>query len=302
MHARHAVTGAFGFSGRHIATRLLARGDEVLNLTNHPKRPDPFAGRVPVAPLVFTDDKSLAGSLRGIDVLFNTYWFRVPKAGETHDDAVRNLGVLFAAARRAGVRRIVHISVANPDAQSPHSYYRGKARAEEALAASGVGHAVLRPAVLFGDEPILVNTVAWLLRRVPLFAIPGDGRYPIQPVSVNDVADLALAAAALDENVAWDAAGPETMSFTEFIRAVRSAVGSRALVVHVPALLALLGARGLGLVTSTMLLTAEELDAMTAGLLASHEPPRGTTRFSEWLAASGTWLGRQRVPRVVHRN
>jgi NADH dehydrogenase len=298
---RHAVTGAYGFTGRHIATRLLARGDDVLNLSNNLNRPDPFGGRVPVAAFATDDEGALSDSLRGIDVLFNTYWFRLAHAGVTHDDAVRNSAVLFAAARRAGVRRIVHISVANPDAKSPFAYYRGKARVEEALAASGVGHAVLRPAVLFGDEPILVNTIAWLLRRLPVFAIPGDGDYPIQPVSVGDVADLAMAAAALDEDVAWDAAGPETVSFTEFVRLIRRAVGSHALVVHVPSPLTLLAARGLELVMRTTVLTAEELEAMTAGLLASREPPRGTTPFSEWLAASGTWLGLHRVPEVLPR-
>ncbi len=205
---RHAVTGAFGFSGRHIAGRLLARGDEVVTLTNHPDRPDPFGGALDVRPLDFGDPAGLARALDGVDTLFNTYWVRFPHDGVTHATAVRNSRTLFDAAHEAGVRRIVHVSIANPDPASHFAYYRGKALVEQALVASGVGHAILRPTLLFGDEPILANTIAWLLRHVPLFGIPGDGRYGLQPIAVEDLAALALAAAAVDGDVTWDAAGP----------------------------------------------------------------------------------------------
>ena len=296
---RHAVTGAFGFSGRHIAGRLVARGDEVVNLTNHPARPDPFGSRLDTHPLDFADPAALTRALDGVDTLFNTYWVRFPRDGVTHAAAVRHSRILFAAARDAGVRRIVHVSIANPDPGSRFSYYRGKAQVEQALVASGVGHAILRPPMLFGDVPILANTIAWLLRHVPLFGIPGDGRYGLQPIAVEDLAALALEAAATDGDLTWDVAGPEIVSFTELVEAIRAATGSRARLVHVPAPIALASASVLGRALGDVLLTREELEALMDGLLVSREQPRGTTSLSDWLAANGDWLGRRYVNEVT---
>lgn len=295
---RHAVTGALGFSGRHIAARLIARGDTVVNLTNHPDRPDPFGDRLEVHPLDLAHPDALAAALRDVDTLFNTYWVRFPRDGVTHATAVRRSQRLFEAARDAGVRRIVHVSIANPDPASRFSYYRGKAQAEQALVASGVGHAILRPTMLFGDEPILANTIAWLLRHVPVFGIPGDGRYGLQPIAVDDLAALALDAAAIDGDVTWDAAGPEILSFTELVEAVRDATGGRARLVHLPAPVALASAAVLGRAIGDVLLTGEEQEALMAGLLVSREQPRGTTRFTDWLEANGDWLGTRHLNEV----
>ena len=221
-----AVTGAFSFSGRHIAARLLEAGHEVVNLTNHPERPDPFGGRTRVRPLAFDED-ALAADLAGVDTLFNTYWVRFARGTTDHHLAVANSRVLFAAAAQAGVRRIVHVSIANLEDRPSDPYYAGKGEVERALRAAGPRWAILRPAVLFGDEPILVNSIAWLLRHLPVFLIPGDGRYGIQPVHVEDLADLAVAGAAGNDNSVLDVAGPETFTFEEFVRlsATRRAAG-----------------------------------------------------------------------------
>ena len=297
--ARVAVTGALGFSGRHVTERLLDRGDVVLNLTNHPDRPDPFGGRVEARALAFNRPAELEASLEGVDTLVNTYWVRFPHAGSTHADAVRNSRILFEAASTAGVRRIVHVSIANPSPTSRQSYYRGKAQVEAALATSGVGHAILRPTVLFGDEPILVNSIAWLLRRFPVFAVPGDGRYGVQPIAVEDLADLVLAAADAPEDLTWDAVGPEVYSFEELVAAVRAAVGSQARIVHVPGAVALAAAGVLGGAVGDVLLTREELESLTSGVLVSRELPRGRRSFAAWLAASGHRLGRDYLPEVA---
>jgi NADH dehydrogenase len=296
--SRHAVTGALGFSGRHIAGRLVARGDTVVNLTNHPDRPDPFRGGLDVQPLDFARPSALARALDGVDTLFNTYWVRFPHDGVTHASAVRNSRILFEAAREAGVRRIVHVSIANPDPASHFAYYRGKAQVEQSLAASGVGHAILRPTMLFGDEPILANTIAWLLRHLPVFGIPGDGRYALQPIAVEDLAAIALDAAARNDDLTWDAAGPEVFSFTELLESIRAAIGSRTPFVHLPPPVALVSAAVLGRAIGDVLLTREELEALMAGLLVSHEQPRGTTRLTDWLDANGTWLGRRYLNEV----
>lgn len=293
-----AVTGAFGFSGRHIAARLLDDGRELITLTNHPHRPDPFDGRVAVRPLAFTDPAALTTALRGVDTLYNTYWIRLERGGMTYAGAVRNTRTLFDAAAAAGVRRVVHISIANGSVDSELPYYRAKALTEAALRASGIGHAILRPAVLMGDEPILLNLIAWLLRHLPVFAVAGNGRYGIQPIHVDDLARLAVELGRRTDDVAVDAAGPEQLTFTEFVRLIRGAVGSRALIVHVPPPLAYIGGRALGVVLRDVVLTRDELDGLTTGLLASHEPPLGTTRFTSWLEESASWLGRRYISEV----
>ncbi len=296
---RHAVTGALGFSGRHLTARLLEQGDDVVNLTNHPDRPDPFTGRVSAEPLGFDRPQQLAAALDGVDTLFNTYWVRFPRGGLTHAVAVRNSIILIEAARAAGVRRIVHVSIANASPTSRLSYYRGKAQVEAALARSGVSHAVLRPTVLFGDEPILPNSIAWLLRRLPIFGIPGDGRYGVQPLHVDDLVALALEAAAREDDVICDAVGPEIYSFEELVVAIRDAVGSSSRLVQMPSPLALLAAGALGRTVGDVLLTREELEGLMDGLLVSTELPRGEHRFSDWLRDNGHWLGRAYLSEVA---
>jgi NADH dehydrogenase len=292
-----AVTGAFGFSGRHIAARLLAGGHEVVNLTNHPDRPDPFDGRTHVRPLAF-EEASLAAELAGVDTLFNTYWVRFARGRTDHRLAVANSRVLLAAATRAGVRRIVHVSIANLEERPSDPYYAGKGLVERAVREAGPSWAILRPAVLFGDEPILVNSIAWLLRHLPVFMIPGDGRYGIQPAHVEDLADLAVAAAAGTEDTLQDVAGPETFGFEEFVRLIRREIGSRALIVRAPSTMAMLAAQTVSPVLRDVLITRQEMEGLLAGVLVSHQPPLGRRRFSDWLREAAPWLGRRYLSEV----
>ncbi len=292
-----AVTGAFSFSGRHIAARLLEAGHEVVNLTNHPERPDPFGGRTRVRPLAFDED-ALTADLAGVDTLFNTYWVRFARGTTDHHLAVANSRVLFAAAAKAGVRRIVHVSIANLEDRPSDPYYAGKGEVEHALRDAGPSWAILRPAVLFGDEPILVNSIAWLLRHLPVFLIPGDGQYGIQPAHAEDLADLAIAAAVGQDNTVQDVAGPETFTFEELLRLIRHETGSRVLLLHAPSGIALLAARSLSPILGDVLITSEEMEGLLAGVLVSHQPPLGRRRFSEWLHESAPWLGRRYLSEV----
>jgi NADH dehydrogenase len=292
-----AVTGAFSFSGRHIAARLLEAGHEVVNLTNHPERPDPFGGRTRVRPLAF-DEEALTADLAGVDTLFNTYWVRFARGTTDHHLAVANSRVLFAAAAKARVRRIVHVSIANLEDRPSDPYYAGKGEVERALRASGPSWAILRPAVLFGDEPILINSIAWLLRHLPVFLIPGDGQYGMQPAHVEDLADLAIAAAGGEDNTVQDVAGPETFTFEELLRLIRRETGSRVLLLHAPSGVALLAARSLSPILGDVLITSEEMEGLLAGVLVSHQPPLGRRHFSEWLHESAPWLGRRYLSEV----
>ncbi|MGE5251100.1 MAG: SDR family oxidoreductase [Bacteroidota bacterium] len=288
-----AITGAFSYSGKYITRRLLERGQEVITLTGHPERPDPFEGRVKVRPLDFQDQTKLLDSLRGVDTFFNTYWVRFDRGRNTQPAAVENTRRLVQAAAEAGVRRIVHISITNPSADSPLPYFSGKAANEQSVVTSGMSYAILRPTVLFGREDILINNIAWLLRRFPFFALPGDGRYCLQPAYVDDLAALAIEAADRPENLVWDVVGPENLSFREMVEMIGTKIGHPRPLVPVDPRLALAAARLISIFVGDVVLTREEVQGLMQNLLVSQEPPRGTTRLSDWLRANRDQVGRE---------
>lgn len=288
----HAVTGAFGYSGRHIARLLLDRGEAVASLTGHPDRPDPFGGRVQVRAFHLERPDLMRDALRDVKVLYNTYWVRFEHGSTTFAGAVENSRRLFHAAAAAGVERVVHVSITNPSPDSPLPYFRGKAEVEQALRASGLSHAILRPAVFFGGRDVLINNIAWLLRRLPAFGV-APGSYGLQPVHVDDLAHLAVEQGASAVDATFDAVGPEVLGFRELVVTVRGAVQSRARIVTVPQRLLLLTARLVGALVRDVVLTPDEVEGLRAGLLVSSGPPTGETRFSEWLARNASALGRQ---------
>ena len=293
-----AVTGAFSYSGKYITRRLLARGEEVITLTGHPNRPDPFSGKVKAYPLDFDPSlhsgqapHRLTRSLQGVDVLVNTYWVRFDKGENTQPRAVENTRKLVNAAKAAGVKRIVQISITNPSAESHLPYFWGKAANEKAVIDSGMSYAILRPTVLVGDEDILINNIAYLLRRFPFFALPGDGSYKLQPVHVDDVAELAVDGVYRTDNYIVDAVGPDIFTFREMVELIGDKIGARRLLIPVPPRLALLAAQILSLFVKDVMLTPEEVDGLMAGLLVSKEPPRGKTRLADWLEQNKDRVG-----------
>ena len=287
------VTGAFGHTGRYIAQRLLERGGIVKTLTRTPASRSPFGNRVKALPLDFIDFGSLVEHLRGADTLYNTYWIRFARGAVTHDVAVQNSHILIGAAVEAGVRRIVHISITNPSEDSPLPYFRGKALVEKAIHESGLSYTIIRPTVLFGPEDVLINNIAWFLRRFPVFPIAGSGDYPIQPVFVDDLAQLAVNAGSGSENVVLDAVGPEIFTFEEMVRLIARRVGSRTRLIHVRPSLVVLAARMAGWLVRDVVLTRDEIDGLLAGHLASADPPTASTRFTQWLEAEDAALGRR---------
>lgn len=285
-----AVTGAFSYSGKYIAKRLLDGGEEVITLTGHPNRPDPFGGKVKAYPLDFDED-GMTRSLQGVDVLVNTYWVRFDQGKNTQPRAVENTRKLVNAAKAAGVKRIIHISIANPSADSHLPYYGGKAANEKAVIESGLSYAILRPTVLIGKEDILINNIAFLLRRFPLFFIPGDGAYGIQPVHVEDLAELAVQGVYGKENYIIDAVGPDSYTFRELVQLIGEKIGAQRQLISVPPRLALLAAQFLSLFVGDVILTPEEVDGLMANLLVSKHPALGKTAFKDWLEANKSTVG-----------
>jgi uncharacterized protein YbjT (DUF2867 family) len=294
-----AVTGASGYTGKYITRRLLDGGVGVINLTGHPDRPldlGPDYGqamsRVTTRRYRFDDPASLRTDLAGAQALFNTYWVRFERGGVTFQQAVRNTSRLIEAAKAAGLRRIIHVSISNPSPDSDLPYFRGKAEVEAAIRASGLSYAILRPTVIFGLEDILINNIVFLLRKFPLFAVPGSGEYRLQPVYVDDVAKLAVELGDSHENVTVDAAGPETYTFNELVDLLKEKTGSRAKIVHLSPGIALNLSRLVGWMVNDVVLTQDELRGLTRDLLVSSQPPTGHTRMGAWLDEHAGQLGR----------
>jgi uncharacterized protein YbjT (DUF2867 family) len=292
------VTGAFGYTGRYITARLLESGRSVRTLTGHPNRPNPFGDRVAVAAFDFEDRRKLAGHLGGATTLYNTYWVRFPRGDVTFERAVANSETLIHAAGDAGVRRIVHVSITNPSEDSPFAYFRGKARVEQMIRDSGLGYAIVRPTVIFGREDILTNNIAYFLRRVPVFGIPGSGSYRLRPVSVEDVADICVRSGRTESDDVIDAVGPETFTFEELVRLIARTIGSRTLFVHVPPAVALTAAAAIGRVVGDVMVTTDELDGLMAELVTTEGPATGIRRLTEWLAQNAAVVGKRYASEV----
>lgn len=298
---RVAITGAFGYSGRYIAKRLIDAGHSVFTLTNSLNRPSPFGDNVQAVPFHFDQPERLTESLRGTDVLVNTYWVRFNHRLFTHSQAVANTRILFQSAKHANVTRIVHVSITNPDIHSDLSYFRGKAELEEALKSLGLSYCILRPAVLFGKEDVLINNIAWSLRHLPAFGVFGAGDYKLQPIYVDDFAAAAVERAAGMSNEIVNAIGPETFTYRELVEEVRRALGLKRGILSVPPEVGYWAGRALGLLVRDVIITREEIRGLMEGRLCVDAPPLGATKLTEWIERHKDSLGRHYTSEMARR-
>lgn len=291
MQQKHAVTGAFGYSGKYIAQSLLERGHDVITLTNSLQRPTPFGDLVHASPFHFDAPDRLVETLSDVAVLYNTYWVRFNHKHFTFADAIENSRVLFKAARDAGVERIVHVSITNPSEDSHLEYFSGKAVVEKALKRTGLSYAILRPTVLFGKEDILINNIVWMLRRFPIFGVFGTGAYRLQPIYVGDFAALAVEQGARRENVTINAIGPETFTYRELVKTLGAIAGAERPIVSIPPTLGYLVARLVGAAVGDVVVTRDEIEGLMQERLYVDAPPTGTTRLTTWARQHADSLG-----------
>ncbi len=285
------VTGAFGYTGKYITHRLLAMGKLVRTLTGHPNRPSPFGVQVDAFPFNFDRPSELVRSLQGVTTLYNTYWVRFTHGTTTFDEAIVNTKKLIRAAVEAGVQRFVHVSVTNPHVDSPLPYFKGKGLLEQALMNSKLSYAIIRPTVIFGQEDILINNITWLLRHLPVFAIPGAGDYRLQPVSAEDLAEIAVNAGQSRENQIIDAMGPEIYTFDTLVRLIAEKLRRRVLIIHLPPKVALFFSQLISRFVNDVILTQEEIDGLMSNLLISDGPPTGRIHLSDWLTENADSIG-----------
>ena len=289
MVRKAVITGAFSYTGASAARELSARGWQVHTLTNR-NRP---AASSPItsAPLNF-DLAHLVRELQGADVFVNTFWVRLPHAGQTFATAVEQSKLLVEAAKQAGVRRIVHVSVSNASLDSKLGYYHGKALVDEAVRGCGLPHTIVRPTLVVGPNDVLTANIAWFLRQFPLFPVPGGGNYKLQPVTLDDTGRILADAAEASGDGDVDAAGPDTMTFREYVAMVARACGVSPWIFGAPSWLSLGALRVIEPLIGDVILTQEELAGLEQELLVSHRAPTGTESVEAWLMAQGWQIGR----------
>lgn len=286
-----AITGAFGYTGKAIAQVLLNHNHAVLTLTNTISQNDSDRNKISVYPLNFQDPEELENSLYGCEILINTYWVRFNHSKFTFAQAIDNTRILFEAAKRAGVRRIIHTSIANPSEDSPFEYYRGKAQLENFLKQLGTDYTILRPTVIFGEKDILINNIVWTLRRFPIVGYFGDGLYHIRPIHVQDFARLAAHSIYDEENRIIDAVGPENYTYLDLLQTVGKIIHRRRLLIPVPFSLGYSVVRTIGSFHRDIFLTQEEIGALMADLLTSDAPSCGQIHLSHWLQENAHSIG-----------
>jgi uncharacterized protein YbjT (DUF2867 family) len=296
-----AVTGAFGYSGKYIAKRLIDEGKKVITITNSLHRKNPFGSKIQVFPFNFDEPEKLKETLIGVSVLYNTYWVRFNHKTFTYADAVRNTEIMFNAAIEAGVKRIVHISITNPSKESPLEYFSGKAHLEQALKETGIPYAILRPTVLFGKEDILINNIAWGLRYLPVFGVFGDGNYKLQPIYVNDLAYLAVQKGRETGNSVINAIGPETFTYRELLKTVSEIIGKRRPIVSVPSVFGYAAGWVIGKIVNDVMITKEEIEGLMANLLYVESPPTGITKLTDWAEKHSETLGLKYTSELARR-
>jgi NADH dehydrogenase len=233
------VAGATGYVGRRLVPALAAAGHTVHALVR-----DPSTANVPDGVRVcqgdVTDAASLGPALAGVEVVVNlaaiTADRKPPKGGY---DAVNAEGPakLVAAAKDAGVRRIVQMGGIDTSTGTPGPYLRGRRRGEQAVIDSGIPWAILQPSIMFGgSDAAFPHAMADLIRRAPVVPVPGDGTLRLQLVWVDDVARCLVALAEDDGKTGkFPIGGPEELTYDQQLDVIGAAIGKqRVRKIHLP--------------------------------------------------------------------
>lgn len=273
----------------------------MITLTNSLHRTNPFGEKVQAHPFSFDNPDKLIDILRGVSVLYNTYWIRFNHKKFTHADAVKNTITLFDAVKEAGVERIVHINITNPSDDSHLEYFSGKAKLEEVLKDSGLSYSILRPTVLFGKEDVLINNIAWALRRLPVFGVFGNGQYRLQPIYVDDLAELAVEQGENKEDIVINATGPETFTYKGLVETIGDIIGKKRPIISVPPAIGYIAGILIGKLVDDVMITREEIDGLMADLMYVDSPPAGKIKLTDWVREHADSLGRRYTSELARR-
>ena len=285
------VTGALGYSGRWIAQELIDAGHHVKTITNSLHKPNPFGNQIVIEPFNFNQPEKLTDSLKGSDVLVNTYWVRFNHNQFNHSEAVENTKILFDCAKKAGVKRIIHVSITNPSLDSELEYFKGKAELELYLSQLGIPHSIIRPAVLFGHGDILINNIAWMVRHLPIMGVFGKGDYKMQPIHVEDFAKCITTECSEEGNRTINAIGQESYTYKELVYKMMDIFNTKKPVLNTPPIIGYWLGKIVSSWKNDVTITQEEIKGLMDNLLYVDDKPIGTIRLSEWMKENKETLG-----------
>lgn len=233
------VAGASGYLGRRLVPALIEAGYTVRALVRNPEKVA-LPSAVEAVKGDVTDPSGLAAACRDVSVVVNlaavTADRKPPRGGY---DAVNADGAinLVAAAKEAGVGRIVQIGGIDTSTGTPGPYLAGRRRGEAAVVDSGIPWAILQPSIMFGGpDAAFVKAMAGLARRAPVVPVPGDGKLLIQLVWVEDVVRC-LVMLVGDRTMLGrhPIGGPEELTYDAQLDIIGSALGKKHVrKVHLP--------------------------------------------------------------------
>ena len=286
------VTGAFGFTGKYISDLLIKKGEKVRTLTSKTDI-NLYNENIEVFQYNFEDKEYLIKAMSGAEKLFNTYWIRFPYKSHTFEKVVFRTKILIDCAKEADIKKIIHISVSNANSKSKLNYFKYKGIVEEMIKDSKIDYFILRPTIIFGKESILINNIAWFLRKFPIFIVFGKGKYLVQPIFIEDIAKIAVLESDNSANKIIDIVGPEVFEFKEMVNFIKTKISSKCKILYLPTFLFQIFIPILNFLTKDVVLTKEELKALKENLLYSKEEPIGQKKFTDWIEENKFDVGKE---------
>jgi len=291
-----AVAGGTGFVGGAIATELHRRGHAVRVLSHHGESArGGLSDAIDVRMADVQTGDGLVEALRGADALaialaFKNSPIEAPRKHQTFVEVdAAGTERLIAAAREAGVRRVVYLSGAGAAPDAKRHWFRAKWRAEEAVRSSGLTWTIIRPTWIFGPRDVSLNRFVGFARRLFMVPMTNTGSQLLAPVFVDDAANLAADSVVADAaaNQVFELGGPETMRMRDIIRTALRVAGLRRPIVPGPTPLIKLAAIPLSWLP-TPILTPDAVDFINQPAVVDLEPllermPRRLTPLEEGL-------------------
>jgi len=245
------ITGATGYIGRHLVSRLVAQGERPRCLVRNIKRASSI---LPAGTLEFvqgdtTSPASLETAVQGVDTIVHAAFITADQkqsAGNHYQETnVQGTANLVEAAKKAGVKRIIVISGLGTKPDKPGSYMQGRYLAEKMVKESGLDWTIIQPSVLFGKDAPFIKGLTDLIRTAPVVPLIGGGKVMFQPIYVEDVVTVIIKVLQEPErtkNKTYTIGGPAYYSFTQVIDALLQAMHKKRIKVPTPTPLVGIGA------------------------------------------------------------